>query len=78
MPHSVVSNAMRRFPSREQNARGTVKMFFTLFAGFLFAGSLTGCLLIGGSSRGGFFIFPGGLGLVLMIVVIALLLRRRR
>ena len=38
---------------------------------------LTGCLVLGGSSRGGFFIFPGSLGLVLLIVIVALLLRRR-
>ena len=45
--------------------------------GLLLLGSLTGCLMVGGSSRGGFFIFPGGLGLVALIVIVALLLRRR-
>ncbi len=48
-----------------------------LLAGLLVSGALTGCLLIGGSSRGGFFIFPGSLGLIFLIVVIALVLRRR-
>ncbi len=48
-----------------------------LLAGFLIATSLSGCLVLGGSSRGGFFIFPGGLGLVVLILVVALLLRRR-
>ncbi len=38
---------------------------------------LSGCLVLGGSSRGGFFIFPGSLGLILLIVVVALVLRRR-
>ena len=33
--------------------------------------------MIGGSSRGGFFIFPGGLGLVVILIVVFGLLRRR-
>ena len=44
---------------------------------FLFASTLTGCFVIGASSRGGFFIWPGGLGLLVIIVILALLLRRR-
>ena len=57
--------------------RNLARIAFTLLAGFLVMSPLCGCLLIGGSSRGGFFIFPGGLGLVVLIVVVALLLRRR-
>lgn len=38
---------------------------------------LTGCLVLGGSSRGGFFIFPGSLGLIVLIVIVGLIFRRR-
>ena len=38
--------------------------------------SLTGCFVVGGSSRGGFFIWPGSIGLI-VIVLLFLLLRRR-
>ena len=38
---------------------------------------LSGCLVVGGSSRGGFFIFPGSLGLIVLIVIVGLILRRR-
>jgi len=39
---------------------------------------LCGCLVAGYSSSGGAFIWPGGLGLFVMILLIVLLLRRRR
>lgn len=35
------------------------------------------CVGVGYSNRGGWFVWPGGLGLLLVIVVILLLLRRR-
>ena len=38
---------------------------------------LAGCVVVGGSSRGGFFIWPGSLGLLLMLGLLILLLRRR-
>ncbi len=38
---------------------------------------LTGCLVAGYSSRGGGFIFPGGIGLIVMILLVLFLLRRR-
>lgn len=38
---------------------------------------LTGCIVAGYSSRGGGFIWPGGLGMVVMIFVVLYLLRRR-
>ena len=39
--------------------------------------SLTGCLVVGGSSSGGFFIWPGSLGLLVVVVLIFALMRRR-
>ena len=38
---------------------------------------LSGCLVVGASSRGGFFVWPGGLGLLIMLGLLILLLRRR-
>jgi hypothetical protein len=47
-------------------------------ATLLAASGLCGCLVAGVSSGGGWFIWPGGLGFLLMILVVFLLLRRRR
>lgn len=60
--------------------RGRLRMAAKLsmvFAGLAAAGALSGCLMIGGSSRGGFFLWPGGLGLLVLVVVLAMVLRRR-
>ena len=38
---------------------------------------LTGCVAVGYSSSGGWFIWPGGIGLLFLVLIIALLLRRR-
>ena len=38
---------------------------------------LQGCLVIGASSRGGFFLWPGGLGLLALLALFVLLGRRR-
>lgn len=46
-------------------------------AGLLCLGSLTGCVVVGASSRGGFFVWPGGVGLVLLILLVVIVLRRR-
>jgi hypothetical protein len=37
-----------------------------------------GCVMVGYSSRGGWFFWPGGLGLLVFVVLALLLLRRRR
>ena len=38
---------------------------------------LTGCIAVGYSSSGGWFIWPGGIGLLFLVLIIALVLRRR-
>ncbi len=38
---------------------------------------LSGCVVFGASSSGGWFIFPGGLGLVLLVLFVLAMLRRR-
>jgi hypothetical protein len=46
--------------------------------GLLLAGMLSGCLVIGVSNRGGWFIWPRGFGFLLILVLLVFLLRRRR
>jgi hypothetical protein len=41
------------------------------------ASMLSGCVAVGYSRGGGWFIWPGGLGLLLVVVLIVMLLRRR-
>jgi hypothetical protein len=51
-----------------------------LLAGALLIAMLTqsGCIVIGYSSGGGWFIWPGGLGLIILMVVLYLLFGHRR
>ena len=48
-----------------------------LLAAPLLGLTCTGCVVAGYSSAGGGFIWPGGLGLLVVILVIVFLLRRR-
>ena len=48
-----------------------------LLGGFGAANLLSGCVMVGYSSRGGFFVWPGGLGLLLLLLLLWLLLRPR-
>lgn len=45
--------------------------------GLLASAMLTGCIMVGHSSGGGWFIWPGGLGLVLMVLLVLFIARRR-
>jgi hypothetical protein len=47
-------------------------------AGMLLAGSLTGCIVVGVSNRGGWFIWPRGFGLLFVFAILLILLLRRR
>ena len=49
----------------------------TILSSLMAASALCGCVVVGASSRGGFFIWPGGLGLVVLILLVVLALRRR-
>jgi membrane associated rhomboid family serine protease len=41
--------------------------------------ALNGCIIIGGSSRhGGFFLWPRGFGLLILVIVVIALMRPRR
>ena len=39
--------------------------------------ALSGCLAVGYSSGGGWFIWPGGLGLLVIVLLVLFLMRRR-
>ncbi len=62
---------------RSKHQRLFARFALTLLFSLAAASMLTGCLMIGASSRGGFFIWPGSLGLLAVLVVLGLLLRRR-
>jgi hypothetical protein len=40
--------------------------------------SFTGCIVVGYRSRGGWFVWPGGLGLLIVVLLVLFLLRGRR
>ncbi len=69
--------APKNHGERSKQSRLFARFALTLLSSLAAASMLTGCLMIGGSSRGGFFIWPGGLGLIAVLVVLGLLLRRR-
>ncbi len=52
-------------------------LLLTGLTGLLAASTLTGCVVMGTSSRGGFFFWPGGLGLVVLVLLVLFVLRRR-
>ena len=54
-----------------------LRVLSIVFVGLLGTASLTGCLVAGVSSNGGSFIWPGGLGLLVMVLIIIFVLRRR-
>jgi hypothetical protein len=49
-----------------------------LAAGLAFAAPLTGCIVVGVSNRGGWFIWPRGFGLLFIFAMLVILLLRRR
>lgn len=55
----------------------TLRTLVLLLSGFASTNLLQGCVMVGYSSRGGFFVWPGGIGLLLLLLVLWLLLRPR-
>ena len=49
----------------------------TLFAASVATCGLSGCLVAGYSSGGGWFVWPGSLGLLVIVALIVFLIRRR-
>ena len=56
------------------HARVTLLLTLTLSALL----SITGCVVVGGSSHGGWFIWPGGFGLVFLVLLYIFFFRGRR
>jgi hypothetical protein len=54
-----------------------MRKLFAALMGLVAASSMTGCLAVGYSSGGGWFVWPGGLGLVVVVLLVIFLLRRR-
>lgn len=55
----------------------TLRTMALFLSGITAANLLCGCVMVGYSSRSGFFVWPSGLGLLLLLVVLWLLLRPR-
>ena len=54
------------------------KRIVTVLAlGLMVCPALTGCVAVGYSSSGGWFIWPGGIGLLVVVLLAVFLLRRR-
>jgi hypothetical protein len=54
-----------------------MRAFAIVYTALCACACLTGCVMVGASSSGGFFIWPGGLGLVVMVLLVIWMLRRR-
>ncbi len=68
---------MHDMQGKGQHRQKARSLLVRLTAALALCGGLSGCVVVGASSRGGFFIWPGGLGLLLVIALVVLLLRRR-
>jgi hypothetical protein len=62
-----------------RNLQGFVRILksATSLAALLATLGLSGCIVAGYSTGGGWFVWPGSLGLLVIILVIVLLMRRR-
>ena len=56
----------------------SIRTLSLLTASLLASTALTGCIVAGASSNGGWFVWPGGLGLVVIVLLAIFLLRGRR
>ncbi len=54
-----------------------IKRLTLAVAALAACGTLSGCLMVGYSSAGGWFLWPGGLGLVVIVLLALFFLRRR-
>ncbi len=62
---------------RRDGWSGRVAEGVATVAALVVAGLLTGCVAVGYSSGGGWFVWPGGLGLLVLVLLLLFLLRRR-
>ena len=63
---------------RPQTFHSAIRTGVLVALGLIFAEALSGCLVAGYSSSGGFFLWPGSIGLIVVLLLLFLLLRRGR
>ena len=61
----------------EWQTRRAIRGCAVIAVGFVVLGAISGCFAVGYTSGGGWFVWPGGLGLLLVILIVGFLLRRR-
>jgi len=61
-------------PAEKNTMKKTILALLALLLSFTFSA----CVSVGYSSRGGWFVWPGGCGLIVIILLILFLSRRRR
>jgi ABC-type proline/glycine betaine transport system permease subunit len=54
-----------------------IRTICTLLASWIGAAGLSGCVAVGYSSGRGWFVWPGGLGLLIIVLIIVFVSRRR-
>ena len=59
-------------------ARKAMSGFVVLAAEFVLLSAVLGCVAVGYSTGSGWFVWPGGLGLLLIVPAVVFLLRRSR
>lgn len=55
----------------------SIRAALLMMSGLGACSALSGCVMLGYSSRGGFFLWPGGLGLLVLLGVLWLIFSRR-
>jgi len=55
-----------------------VRMIYVVAGGAVLSTGLSGCLVAGYRSGGGWFVWPGGFGLLMLVLVLLFFLRRGR
>ena len=69
---------VRKEHSKDRLLRSVARLSWVAAMALVLMVSATGCLAVGYSSSGGWFLWPGGIGLVFLILLVLFLMRRRR
>lgn len=69
---------MKATEQKARNRVATLRLFLAPCCLACMVLGLSGCLMVGYSSRGGAFIWPGGLGFLILLAILFFFLRGRR
>jgi hypothetical protein len=69
---------MREYGMRRTDGLKCLRRGGILATGLALPGTLTGCVAVGYSSRGGWFFWPRGFGLLFILILMVFLIRRKR